>query len=87
LRISAADGHDPFWRKDGRELFYFANPGQMAVELKLGDAPQIGVPHLLFQPGAPQSPRTASTSCPSKAPASRPPPGSTLNWTAELAGK
>jgi serine/threonine protein kinase len=52
LRISAAGGHDPFWRKDGRELFYFANPGQMAVEVKLGDAPQIGVPHLLFQPGA-----------------------------------
>jgi hypothetical protein len=89
MRISAAGGHDPFWRKDGRELFYYANPGQMAVAVKLGDAPEIGVPHLLFQPGAPtvsaDGQHFLTIESAGELPAAR--ISVVLNWTAELAGK
>jgi serine/threonine protein kinase len=88
VRISPAGGHDPFWRKDGRELFYFANPGQMAMEVKLRDAPAIGVPHVLFQHGPTVSAdgqRFLYIQDAAEIPAAR--INVVLNWTAELAGK
>jgi serine/threonine protein kinase len=48
LRISANGGVLPVWRKDGRELFYLQERALMAVDVKLGSMPQIGVPHKLF---------------------------------------
>ena len=88
-RVSPAGGHDPFWRKDGKELFYFANPGQMAVEVKLSDAPGIGVPHLLFQPVAPTVSADGQhflyIESAGEVAAAR--INVVLNWTADLAGK
>jgi hypothetical protein len=49
-QVSAEGGIQPKWRRDGRELFYLALDGTlMAVPLKLGDLPEIGKPHPLFQ--------------------------------------
>jgi hypothetical protein len=48
VRISANGGVLPVWRKDGRELFYLQERSVMAVDVKLGSMPQIGVPHKLF---------------------------------------
>jgi serine/threonine protein kinase len=89
VRVSPAGGHDPFWRKDGRELFYFSNSGQMAVEVKLGDVPEIGLPHLLFQFGAPavsaDGQHFLSIESAGEPAAAR--ISVVLNWAAELAGK
>jgi len=89
VRISPGGGHDPFWRKDARELFYFSNSGQMAVDVKLGDVPEIGVPHLLFQPGAPTVSADGQhfLSIESAAELSAARISVVLNWAAELAGK
>jgi serine/threonine protein kinase len=89
VRISAAGGHDPFWRKDGKELFYMATSGQMAVEVKLGDVPQIGVPHLLFQFGAPAVSTDGQHFLSIESAGEMPPAriNVVLNWTAELVGK
>ena len=44
LRVSTAGGEFPFWRADGRELFYRAPDGSiMAVGVKLG-------PRLMLSP-------------------------------------
>jgi hypothetical protein len=48
VRASTGGGGDPQWRKDGRELFYLADEKFMAVDVKLGLMPEIGVPHRLF---------------------------------------
>jgi eukaryotic-like serine/threonine-protein kinase len=53
VRVSTAGGGLPHWRRDGRELFYF-EPGKvldkiMAVDMRLGSAPEIGAPHKLFE--------------------------------------
>jgi Tol biopolymer transport system component len=54
VRVSPAGGGRPYWRKDGKELFYFEHGKLMAVDVKLGSPPEIGVPHKLFDgpPGA-----------------------------------
>jgi eukaryotic-like serine/threonine-protein kinase len=48
VRVSAGGGSPPSWRRDGRELFYFEGEKLMAVDVKLGNSPEIGVPHKLF---------------------------------------
>jgi Tol biopolymer transport system component len=48
VRISTGGGAGPLWRKDGRELFYLQHGTLMAVDMKLGNPPEIGVPHKLF---------------------------------------
>jgi Tol biopolymer transport system component len=53
VRVSARGGNSPIWRKDGRELFYLEQTKLMAVDVKLGSSPEIGVPHRLFD--APQA--------------------------------
>jgi Tol biopolymer transport system component len=50
-RISREGGSFPYWRGDGKELYYLA-PDQtaMAVEVRAGAAPQFGVPKVAFRP-------------------------------------
>jgi serine/threonine protein kinase len=88
VRVSPAGGHDPFWRKDGRELFYSAGPKQMAVDVKLGRTPEIGVPHALFDSFPSVSTdgqRFLSIEGAGELPAAR--INVVLNWAAELAAK
>ncbi len=89
MRISTAGGYHPFWRNDGRELFYSANPGLMAVDVKLGKTPGIGIPHALLAPGATgvsaDGQRFLFIENVGELPAAR--INVVLNWTAELAGK
>ena len=48
LRVSTGGGSYPQWRPDGRELFYVANNKLMAVGVKLGAVPELGIPQALF---------------------------------------
>jgi Tol biopolymer transport system component len=49
-QISTNSGRQPFWRRDGRELFYLTLEGDiMAVDIKTGPAFQVGTPRLLFR--------------------------------------
>ncbi len=51
-QVSTGGGDQPYWRGDGKELFYIAPDGKlMAVEVATGDAFQPGVPIPLFQTG------------------------------------
>ena len=48
-QISTAGGSDPSWRGDGKEIFYRgADQRFMAVDIRLGDTLQAGVPQSLF---------------------------------------
>ena len=48
-QISTAGGHHPRWRRDEKELFYFAPDGKvMAVEIRSGAAFEAGTPQALF---------------------------------------
>jgi len=48
-QISTAGGSDPSWRGDGKEIFYRgADQRLMAVDIRLGDTVQAGVPQSLF---------------------------------------
>ena len=72
----------------GRELFYTATSGQMAVEVKLGNALEIGVPHVLFDSPlnvTADGQRFLSIESAGEFPAAR--INVVLNWTAEMAGK
>jgi hypothetical protein len=87
IRVSTAGGEHPFWRKDGRELFYSSSV-LTAVDVKLGKTPEIGIPHAL---GAgpdgvsADGQRFLSIQDAADMPAAR--INVVLNWTAELAGK
>jgi serine/threonine protein kinase/Tol biopolymer transport system component len=60
-RLSTNGGAEPYWRSDGRELFYVSNdspanlaagpinPTMMAVSIRLDTNPQIGVSQELFE--------------------------------------
>ena len=49
-QISSNGGCQPFWRKDGKELFYLTLDGKlMAVDVKGGATLSTGVPQVLFQ--------------------------------------
>ena len=49
-QVSVSGGCQPFWRKDGKELFYLGLDGKLMVaEVKGGATPQTGVPRVLFQ--------------------------------------
>jgi Tol biopolymer transport system component len=48
-RVSTSGGQEPFWRQDGRELFYLSPQRElMAVAVGPGLKPQFGTPHKLF---------------------------------------
>ena len=49
IRISAAGGTQPAWRRDGRELFYVDARGRLvAVPMTSGDELRPGAPVVLF---------------------------------------
>jgi hypothetical protein len=51
-RISSAGGVGPRWRRDGKEVFYFALDNTlMAVPIGLGPDVRRGAPRPLFAPG------------------------------------
>jgi len=49
VRVSTEGGVFPQWRRDGRELFYWAGNKLMAVNVNLGGTPEIGTPQALFE--------------------------------------
>jgi Tol biopolymer transport system component len=49
-QVSLGGGGVPWWRADGRELFYMSRDGKlMAVPVTPGPAPEFAVPTVLFQ--------------------------------------
>jgi len=49
LQISTGGGSEPYWRKDGKELFYVAaNRNLMAVPVNLGPMLEVGLPKSLM---------------------------------------
>jgi Tol biopolymer transport system component len=55
-QVSTAGGRDPFWRGDGREIFYRAPAGElMAVPIARGSSFQVGTPQVLFRARFPPS--------------------------------
>jgi Tol biopolymer transport system component len=49
-QVSAAGGRDPFWRGDGREIFYRSPAGEvMAVPVGRGPSFEVGAPQVLFR--------------------------------------
>ena len=48
-QISSGGGIEPFWRGDGKELFYrAADRSLMAVDIQAGAGLEVGTPHALF---------------------------------------
>ena len=52
FQVSRENGTRPFWRRDGKELFFMAGVSLMAVELKGGTGFDRTTPRLLFQTSA-----------------------------------
>jgi WD40 repeat protein len=49
-QVSRDGGHDPRWRRDGRELFYFSNEGKLtSVKVRSGSTFHAEAPEPLFQ--------------------------------------
>jgi eukaryotic-like serine/threonine-protein kinase len=48
-QISLGGGTNPQWRRDGKELYYWAGNKLMAVEVKAGATFERGVPSALFE--------------------------------------
>ena len=49
-RSRTPEASSPIWRSDGKELFYLeGGRGLMTVPIELGDAPEPGMPELLFE--------------------------------------
>ncbi len=90
VRISATGGSWPLWRKDGKELFYQEGGQLMAVDVKLGNALEFGIPHKLFDSGGGYAPfgdgqRFLFVESAGDPPAAR--INVVLNWPAELAAR
>jgi Tol biopolymer transport system component len=90
VRVSPDGGEAPVWRKEGTELFYLGPSFQeMAVDVKLRNAPKIGVPHGLFHAGwaavSVDGQRFVTIEPAGELPAAR--VSVVLNWAAELGAK
>ena len=49
-KVSSKGGIGPHWRRDGKELFYYAPDGKlMAVEVRSGPLFEVGLPRALFE--------------------------------------
>jgi Tol biopolymer transport system component len=49
FQVSTENGTRPVWSRDGKELFYLANGGQMmTVDVKTGASFEHGLPKMLF---------------------------------------
>jgi Tol biopolymer transport system component len=87
-RISTSGGVNPFWRGDGKELYFVSGKKLLAVSVTGGTEFQSGTPQLLFDiEGANYAPskdgqRFLVSVVTEKAPA--PPINVVLNWTAQL---
>ena len=87
-RISTSGGVNPFWRGDGKELYFVSGNKLMAVSVTGGTEFQSGTPQPLFEiEGANYAPskdgqRFLVSVVTEKAPA--PPINVVLNWTAQL---
>ncbi len=87
-RISTHGGANPFWRSDGKELFFISGNKLMAVSVKGGAELQAGTPQPLFdlegiwyEPSQ-DGQRFLTFAVTEKAPA--PPIQIVLNWAAEM---
>jgi Tol biopolymer transport system component len=61
-QISKNGGKFPRWRRDGKELFFVgADNKLMAVDIKLGDSVEAGIPKALFQTTIPNRSRYTAT--------------------------
>jgi Tol biopolymer transport system component len=59
LAISTNGGSEPYWRGDGRELYYVAaDRSLMAVDIAPGPRLRVGRPHVLFRPRVVGEPAT-----------------------------
>ncbi len=90
VRVSTDGGEAPVWRMDGNELFYLGPSfKEMAVDVKLGNGPKIGVPRKLFHAGWPavtvDGQRFATIETDAEQPTAT--VGVVLNWAAELGPK
>ncbi len=87
-RISTSGGQRPFWRGDGKELYFVSGNKLMAASVTLGAEVQSGAPQPLFEiEGVNYAPskdgqRFLVPVVTERAPA--PPINVVLNWTAEL---
>ncbi len=53
-QVSGGGGTEPFWRRDGKELFYIAPDRKlMSVPVKLGSTFEAGAPQVLFETRVP----------------------------------
>jgi eukaryotic-like serine/threonine-protein kinase len=89
VRVSTGGGFGPKWRRDGRELFYAHANKLWAVDVKLGETPEIGTPQALFEVHLLQdyAPFADGRRFLFVEPAGEPPAPKinvVLNWTAEL---
>jgi len=48
IRVSDGGGHQPQWRRDGREMFFLAGDELMAVDTRLDRESPAGTPRVLF---------------------------------------
>ena len=48
-QVSTSGGNEPFWRADGRELFYRSVSRVMAVPVQTGETFTVGTPVQLFE--------------------------------------
>jgi len=48
-QVSTDGGNSIRWRGDGKELFYLSSDKLMAVDLKLGETVEAGIPRVLFE--------------------------------------
>jgi Tol biopolymer transport system component len=87
-RISTSGGVNPFWRGDGKELYFVSANKLMVVSVTSGTEFQAGTPQPLFEiEGSQYAPskdgqRFLVSAVTEKAPA--PPINVVLNWTAQL---
>jgi serine/threonine protein kinase len=95
-QISRDGGIEPFWREDGKELYFLTRDRRvMAVDMSLGEEVEIGLPRELFATTAEQNINTRNHYLPtpdgqrflvvSRPSLQRVPPITVvLNWAAEL---
>jgi len=49
-QVSNGGGNSPRWRRDGRELFYYAGDGKlMAAQVRVGESFEVGATISLFE--------------------------------------
>jgi eukaryotic-like serine/threonine-protein kinase len=89
-QVSTGGGENPFWRPDGRELYYVENATMYAVPITLGRSVDIGTPKALarnpnvFSPAAAADGQRFLAALPVGGSDAAPPITAVLNWAAEL---